>query len=270
MIVHAIKRCIAVEMKKIFPRLWMECELRFRPHLLEKEFWLVPSFCDKKKTAIDVGAAMGCYAYFMAKFSKNVIAFEPNSNHWKNLRNLFGGRIHLEGVALSDQAKQTVLRVVRDNYGLSTIETKNQLAVVGSQSDIDMQEVEAKPLDSFQFSDVSLIKIDVEGHEEAVVNGARETIDRNRPVLLIESEDRHNPGAPRRLAEWFFERDYRAYYLKNQHLMDFSTLREEDTNPENLVNGSSDYINNFLFIPAEQKAKIECVQTLLSSGALDA
>ncbi len=46
--------------------------------------------------------------------------------------------------------------------------------------------VEIRTLDSFGFERVSLLKIDVEGYENEVLDGATETIRRNRPVILIE------------------------------------------------------------------------------------
>jgi hypothetical protein len=46
--------------------------------------------------------------------------------------------------------------------------------------------VEARTVDSFRFSDVSLIKIDVEGHELKVLRGAEKTISTFHPVIIIE------------------------------------------------------------------------------------
>jgi hypothetical protein len=54
----------------------MESELRFQPQHFESEFWLIPIFCEKEKTAIDVGANEGEYFYYVTKSSRNVIAFE--------------------------------------------------------------------------------------------------------------------------------------------------------------------------------------------------
>ena len=52
-------------------------------------------------------------------------------------------------------------------------------------------------LDSVITEPVGLIKIDVEGHEIAVLRGAETLIRRDRPVLIVESEKRHAPEAPR-------------------------------------------------------------------------
>ena len=124
--------------------------------------------------------------------------------------------------------------------------------------------VEIRTLDSYDFPDVSMIKIDVEGHEEAVVAGAAETIRRCRPSLIIESEDRHNPGAPRRLADSISRLDYLVLFLKGGKLLDFRELRDEDMDPENMGRGEREYINNFLFIPAEKSRKIEQMRDFLS------
>ena len=49
-------------------------------------------------------------------------------------------------------------------------------------------EVEARTLDSFEFASVGLIKLDIQGAEYSALIGARETILRHRPVLLIEEK----------------------------------------------------------------------------------
>lgn len=41
-------------------------------------------------------------------------------------------------------------------------------------------------IDDMKLDDVKLMKIDVEGMEDKVIDGARSTIERNRPVLFIE------------------------------------------------------------------------------------
>jgi FkbM family methyltransferase len=248
-----------------FPRIWMERELRLRPNHFEREFFLVPIFCNREKIAIDIGANEGKYSYYMKKFSRKVIAFEPNTDLWKKLRRLIGGNYQLESAALSGKSSKATLRVDRSNTGISTIEEKNDLSCAANIGAIVYREVETRTLDSYNIADVAMIKIDVEGHEEAVVDGAFETIRRNRPVLLIESEDRHNFGAPRRLAESFARLDYMVFYVKDRKLLEFGTLRPDDTDPENLSRRGSTYVNNFVYIPAEQDALIARAQAFLTS-----
>jgi FkbM family methyltransferase len=47
--------------------------------------------------------------------------------------------------------------------------------------------IEMKTLDSYNFKDVDIIKIDVEGYEVPLLEGAKETILNNRPVIQIEA-----------------------------------------------------------------------------------
>jgi FkbM family methyltransferase len=265
---RTLKTAIADGISKSFPRLWLERELRFRPNHFEREFWLVPLFCDKEKVAIDIGANMGSYCYYMAKYSKNVIAFEPNKDLWAHLRRVLGPKVQLEGVALSRKSAMATLRIDEHNAGVATIEDKNDLQCVADKSVVVTRAVETRTLDSFEISNISMIKIDVEGHEEAVIEGARETINRNRPILIIESEDRHNRGAPRRLADAFFGLGYLVFYLKGRCLMESRTLRDDDMDPANLRVDGSAYINNFILIPEEQASMAHRAQTFLSNSPL--
>jgi FkbM family methyltransferase len=242
----------------------MERELRFRPNHFESEFWLVPVFCDKTKTAIDIGANAGAYSYYMAKYSRSVIAFEPNTDLWTHLRRVLGPVVHLESAALSAKSTSAILRVDRSNTGVATIEEKNDLVCVRDKAEVVSRTIETRTLDSFEIRNVSMIKVDVEGHEEAVIEGAQNTIRNSRPVLLIESEDRHNPGAPRRLFTMLSKLGYLGCYLKDRELMGFNTLRNEDTDPNNLDRGLP-YINNFIFVPAEQDTRVERVRAFLST-----
>jgi FkbM family methyltransferase len=254
-----LKTTVARQIASHFPRFWIERELRFSPHHFEQEMWLASIFCDQEKTSIDIGANMGHYSYYMAKFSKNVIAFEPNRDLWGDLGRLLGHKVRLESAALSRASGKAVMRIDSSNTGVATVEEKNDLSCVADQSVVVSREIETRTLDSFNLSNVAMIKIDVEGHEEAVLAGAHQTILRNQPVLIVESEDRHNSGAPQRVAESLAALGYLAFYLKDRQLWDFAALRAEDTNPKNIDLGLP-YINNFIFIPAAHQQTVERVR----------
>ena len=67
--------------------------------------------------------------------------------------------------------------------GWGTLDPANLPPEVG---EIRQIEVQVKPLDEFTLSDVTFIKIDVEGHDVEVLTGASETIKRWRPYVLVE------------------------------------------------------------------------------------
>ncbi len=62
---------------------------------------------------------------------------------------------------------------------------------------IETHEVEIRTLDAFALTDVRFIKADVEGSEREVLEGARATIARERPTILLEllSGTHQDPGA---------------------------------------------------------------------------
>ena len=69
-------------------------------------------------------------------------------------------------------------------------------AVVAQQTLVpkfDKFNVKTNKLDNFKFSNkISFIKIDVEGHELKVIDGAKETLKKHKPNLLIEIEEKHS------------------------------------------------------------------------------
>jgi FkbM family methyltransferase len=72
-------------------------------------------------------------------------------------------------------------------------------------------EVPKRTLDSYNFEDVDAIKIDVEGSELLVIQGAKDTIDRCRPSVQVEIVPKQCKifgYEPQDLYDFFAERDY--------------------------------------------------------------
>ena len=83
-------------------------------------------------------------------------------------------------------------------------------------------EVACKPLDYYGLEDVGFLKIDVEGHELAVLRGATETISRSYPSILVEAEDRHRPGTVADVCEYLSLFGYGRMILRNGQLVELS------------------------------------------------
>jgi hypothetical protein len=86
-------------------------------------------------------------------------------------------------------------------------------------------EVETRTLDEYEL-DVGFIKIDVEGHELAVLDGAKGTIEKSRPNMLVECNDEHNPGAVRKLARWLDDAEYNAHFVFDRNLVQISRFED--------------------------------------------
>ena len=97
-------------------------------------------------------------------------------------------KIHVHHEALSDTngSKNFYLPTVDGVrcYGLASFDAPRNRPY-------EVIEVPLRRLDDFHFRDVSLIKIDVEGHEFEVIQGARKTIESSRPVMIMEITSRN-------------------------------------------------------------------------------
>lgn len=143
------------------------------------------------KTIIDVGANFGFHSMEFADLVGNgkVFSFEPQRLVYYQLC----GNVILNGyenifpynIALSDE--HNVLKIENLQYHSDeTINIGN--AHLEAFCDLAYNEVEVRPLDSFQFQDLAVLKIDVQGYEPRVLDGARETIREHQPIIFIEVE----------------------------------------------------------------------------------
>src|SRR5947208_1003151 len=82
----------------------------------------------------------------------------------------------------------------------------------------DEFEVETRRIDDYDMPDVGFIKIDVESHELAVLEGAAATLARHTPNLLIECNEEHQPDAVERLGAWLDAHEYSAVFVDGREL----------------------------------------------------
>jgi FkbM family methyltransferase len=213
----------------------------------EREVRLLPHLVDPNRVSIDVGANKGVYTYFLARRSRRVFAFEPNPKIFavlrRNLRTTAAAV--LSPLALSDRAGTAVLRVPKQGRGYSN--QGSSLSAVKVRGDYREVAVQTARLDDLAIADVGFMKIDVEGFESEVLRGARATIARDRPVLLIEMEERHrNQPIEAAIAE-VEALGYRGLVLHRGRLLDLTRF-----DPERMHRSPAtreDYINNFIFLP---------------------
>lgn len=197
--------------------------------------------------AIDVGANDGLYTHAFARTGAQVEAFEPQPaclgilrSYERHHRNV---RVH--DVALGAEHGEAVLHVPR----LNGARVSGHARLGGVNGDAERHTVAVRTLDSFGFTNVAVIKVDVEGHEADVLRGAAETIRRWRPMLIVEIEQRHLSGPIERAFEEVLALGYEGSFLDDgaaTPLARFDAARHQRV--ENADNGGY-YINNFVFTP---------------------
>jgi FkbM family methyltransferase len=136
-------------------------------------------YAPKQKTILDIGANIGNHSVYFANYFdyESIISFEPIPANYELLKKNMApyDRIGLSNFAVSSSTMGNLLMVwKRDNYGASNINEGGYIKVMSVS------------IDRLMFTDVTLMKIDVEGHEPEVIEGANETIIRCRPLILIE------------------------------------------------------------------------------------
>lgn len=196
---------------------------RLRSANYEREMELLDLLCDRGRPSIDVGAKIGMYTYRIRRHSSEVIAFEPIPMFNRVLRAVFEGkRGRIEPYAVSDRRGTAKLRLPyghdgKPKFGRSTIDPANRFdpEIIARTDEI---EVGTRRIDDYDFPNVGLIKIDVEGHELAVLDGAAATLARDTPNLLIECNDEHQPDAVKRLGAWLRAHEYTAVFLDGREL----------------------------------------------------
>ena len=218
----------------------------------EKELLIINKFADKSKDALDVGVYRGVYSYKLSQNFKNIHSFEPNPLLFpyleKNLIKIISN-VKLYNLALSNENGVTELKlplrtksIFKDNIeelfqlGAATMHPNNKI------DNYKKVPVKTKKLDDIEIENkIGLIKIDVEGHEKNVLQGGIETVKNNKPVLLVEIEERHTKIPITETINFIKSIGYKGFISKENDLIEMEKVR--DLKKE----------NNFFFLPLDHR-----------------
>ena len=214
----------------------------------ENEIELLERFIEPGTDSIDVGVYRGVYSYEMSKYSKNVHSFEPNPIIFeyinKNLKKIINN-IFLYNYALSNKNQVIDLKVPirNDKYNRENFEEFYELgrATIHQENTFKRYEkfqITSKKIDEFNFkNNISFIKIDVEGHELEVIKGGEEIISKNKPILLVEIEERYSQNKVSDTINYINKLGYISHYYDNKILKKTSELN------------NLSLFNNYIFLP---------------------
>lgn len=129
------------------------------------------------RLVLDIGANIGNHSvYFSEVCGAKVLAFEPNDKNYAVLcRNSAGRAIIPLRILVGNGGEYACKEIHPENMGMC----KYAPAGAGER---------AHAIDDLNLDDVALIKIDVEGMEREVLDGALKTIERCSPAIMCEAD----------------------------------------------------------------------------------
>lgn len=214
-------------------KLWAGPDNKIEAVLLQRDeqydicnFSALEKLVNKGDVCLDIGANIGVYSVILSQLSgdsANIHSFEPVS-HIRN-RLMMNARlngfsdIHINDFALGAAPETIEMNQIKEGVfrGGTSSFLKNENWQSLSDSDFETVPVAVNTLD-FYVSDamlkkVSFLKIDVEGFEWNVLQGAKNTLQTFKPHILMEYDfERHNEEhTPEAYKRFFDELGYRAF-----------------------------------------------------------
>lgn len=158
--------------------------------------------------AVDIGANIGNHSLFFADHFRAVRSFEPHPRTYAllKLNAELADNVTCHGFGISDAAGVAYISDSAGNAGGATVSA----APAGGTRQIELQPLDAV-LDPGER--VTLIKLDVEGHEYPALLGCRETIARHRPLVLFEQHAQELVGGSSRVIDLLRSFGYGRFFV---------------------------------------------------------
>lgn len=215
-------------------------------------------------TILDVGAHDGLLTVPLARLpGARVVAFEPLPSAHARLAASCAGlpNVTLRREALGAAPGRLTLSVpvldgVAQEQWASLAKDYDDFASVGAER----HEVAVITLDSLGLDDVAHVKLDAEGFEQEVLEGARATLTRCRPVLSLEVEERHRAGSTRDVPALLASLGYETRFWLDgamRPLAEFDAATMQVASPDPAVFAASDpYVFTFYAWPQERAGEV--------------
>jgi len=160
-----------------------------------KELEIITPHLTNTRVCLDIGAHIGATAIKYSKIFDTVHAFEPishlyglleeNTNNFENITIHNVAVSNIDGtVKIYENSKNSESNVVLHEDTLSLIEGRKS-----TRFNTEPKEVNSRTIDSYNFSNVDFIKIDVERYTVPVLEGMIKTLKNNSPILQLEVDN---------------------------------------------------------------------------------
>jgi len=239
---------IKAVLKKILPE-GLLVHLQAANHYFygEPEIRLIRHICPRGKLALDIGANIGTYTYFLSRYASQVYAYEPNPDLAERLKKLFP-RASVRNAAVSNASGRLTLRIPVEDGRI-----QHELGSVAQpleDSEVVVYEVPAITIDSEGLDNVGFIKIDAEQHEREVLHGALETIRNCRPTIMTEATPLLYASSLPETFRFVTDLDYEGWFtFESRHLPFTEFDPHVHANPEKF--GISFMNTNIFLLPTD-------------------
>jgi len=198
------------------------------------QFHVEPLRFVRPGTLVDVGVNIGYHFEQFIRFPDcRIVGFEPQRILFNNLCNwlneVFSGvewpdYIELYNVALSNFVGRTLIRVPIVNGdmchpgGSITKPFDVNQTLENEQVKLLTHWVQVTTLDAQKLDNVTYLKIDAEGAEQEIIEGAADTIARWKPIIDIELEEVHRAGCLQTVSNQLYAHGYIGYFICEEQL----------------------------------------------------
>lgn len=165
-----------------------------------------------RRRAVVAGGGVGVFPLYLSGVFERVDTFEPDTKNCDalttNCRLVVGEVLRIYPWALGERRGTAAMShrsrssSKKFNAGMSHLAEGSGVRVV--------------PLDELGFEDLDLLVLDVEGYELRALRGVEQTLERCRPVVMVEVNQwiSHYGDSAEQLREWMM---VRGYWLAEQH-----------------------------------------------------
>lgn len=155
---------------------------------------MIATICRLEGAFVDVGANTGIYSVIAAIVAagRPIIAFEPLASALEIFKrnisnNCLENKITIFETALSNRCGKATLYIPDPSHGLIETSASLEASFKPKTEGSEYVTVETDTFDNLNIAEpLGVIKVDIEGHEHAFLEGAINSIKRERPIIFLE------------------------------------------------------------------------------------
>lgn len=241
--------------KRFFKKLIGLNGQNFTERKAEPEMVWLKNYLKSDDVFIDIGANVGAYIFVANEILKpeNIFGFEPNEQLYKRLRRIFP-KNNFSNIALSEENTEAEFKIpIIDGKQITSRGTLQKDFKEKFEEKSVIQKVKVLKFDDWVVNHglkkIDFIKIDVEGNEMQTLRGSKNSLQKFRPVLMVEMEQRHHSEPLINLISKIENWGYSAHFLDRENFKLNKLKLEKFSQDEAFHKNHKFYINNIIFIP---------------------